>query len=476
MPTYITGSSNYPYNLDLLPTGTTDPTISYVLDEIRDDNGVVTQSGNTITAVELNATYTIIDKLETVLGYNPAGSYSDVASRLNDMQFSGSNAFLHLSGGSITGFVDFVSGSTLNVTKLNGNSLTVTLSGTTNIYGSGNIGVVSTGNLSIAVANASLTGTSVTVSADNLILSGGASSTLSAGSNIISMSPTGTLINQNIVPQTGSSIDLGSATSHINNLYVNNIITTGSNTINGYVPKSGSDFYGILTFTGTAGLVLGTGVNISTAGSGINNMGSLNNPMGEVYTKTLYATNVTGMSPINFLSDISLSGNITTQQPGTTIGSVSNPINTLYVTNIVGATGLDATKLVQRSGSDMFGNLSVTGNANVMLGSGSNVVPIQSGTSQIGTTGSYMSNVYTNSINNRSVGSMVFGELMTGTTDGINRTFWFSRQPASNYAMVFVSGLYVIPAVDFIFSGSAIIFTGSFAAPTTPPYAGFYVY
>ena len=478
MSNFLTGSSNYPFNLDLLPTGVgTNPTISYVLDEIRDGNGVVIQSGTPITAIEMNSVYTIIDKLENVFGYKPEGSYTDVASRLNDMQFSGSNAFLHLSGGSITGFVDFLSGSVLNVTTLNGNALTMHLSGTTNIFGSGNINLTSTGNIAVTANNITATGISVIMQGTNLSLNGGSSSTLSAVSNQIVLSATGTSINKNIVPSSGASVDLGSTSSYINNIYVNNLIATGA-TIAGYVTQSGSVMSGNLKFTGNAGIVLQTGSNITNIGSGLNNLGDTNNPFAAVYTKVLAATTITGLSPITFVSDIRLGDGISIGASGTgiTFGSATNPITTIYATSIVGATGLDPNGLVARSGSTMFGNLTMTGTSNIVLNSGSAILAGTSGNAVIGSTGSYMGNVYTNSINNRAVGTMIFNEMLTGTTLSGNNTFFLSHVPANNYAMIFVSGIYARPGLDYNFSGAAVIFTGSFAAPSTSPWAGFYVY
>lgn len=479
MSTYITGSSNYPSNLDLLPTGSTSPTISYVLDEIRDGNGVVIQSGNKITAIEVNSIYTIIDKVENVLGYNPEGSFADVSSRLNNMQFSGSLAFLHLSGGNIFGPVDFISGSTLTVTNMVGDNLTTILSGNTNIYSSGNIGLASTGNLTISVANASITGLALTIAGSNVVMNGNASNTLSSSVNQIVLTAASTSINSSIIPLTGSSVDVGSTGSFINNLYVNNIISTGiGGGVNGYVTQSGSVMHGNLQFTGNAGIILTTGSNITNIGSGTNNLGDSNNPFSGIYTKVLHASFISGLSPVTFLSDIILNpgSTLTASGTGVVIGSITNPIDTIYATHIVGATGLDANLLVARSGSSMFGNLTISGNANIVLNSGSNVTVVSSGNSNIGSTGSYIGNVYTNSINNRPLGTMVFNELMTGTTNGVNRTFWLSNIPASNFAMIFVSGLYTRPSVDYVFSGSAVVFTGSFAAPTTAPYAGFYVY
>ncbi len=116
----------------------------------------------------------------------------------------------------------------------------------------------------------------------------------------------------------------------------------------------------------------------------------------------------------------------------------------------------------------------MSGTANLVLNSGSNVRIANSGQSNVGSTGSYVGSVYTNSINDIPVGSVVFNEMLTGTTDGVNKTFFFSHTPANNYAMVFVSGLFVRPSTDYVFSGNAIVLNS--IAPTTPPYAGFYIY
>lgn len=64
----------------------------------------------------------------------------------------------------------------------------------------------------------------------------------------------------------------------------------------------------LLGFSG--GVHLSSGTDILNTASGINNLGSFSNPFSGIYAKTVYATNITGMSPINVLSDIVLSANI----------------------------------------------------------------------------------------------------------------------------------------------------------------------
>jgi hypothetical protein len=248
------------------------------------------------------------------------------------------------------------------------------------------------------------------------------------------------------------------------------VTVTGGSNIAGYVAVTGSSLSG--TFT------MQSGASIVNTTSGVNNLGSSNLPFANVFTKTINATYISGLSPVTFLSSIIMSpgSTITTSGTGVTIGSSDNPISTLYVSNIIGATGLDATQIVHTTGSAMTGSLTMNSGTAVVLNSGASVSAAISGTAQIGSTGSYLGNVYTNAVNNRPIGNMVFNELLTGTTDGVNRTFFFSHKPASNYATVFYSGLYVRPGVDYVFSGNAIVFTGSFAAPVTSPYAGFYVY
>lgn len=475
---FITGSSNFPADFDLFPTGTgVNATVAYVLDEIRDTNGVVIQSGNTITAVEVNSVYTIIDKVEHVLGVNPEGSYADVATRLTALSTSGPNVFLPVTGGSLSGPVTFQSGATVSLQGMIGNNLTAMLLGTTTFNGSGNVNLNTTGNISATAANITMTGVSVTIQGSNLVLQGSITNTLQAGSNQLKLSSSVTTTTNDIVP-TGGSVNLGTSTQPFNSIYVNNIVSTGAASVNNYVAQSGSSMFGNLKMTGNAAIVLNTGSNITNIGSGINSLGDSNNPFSGVFTKTLAVTTITGLSPITFASDIRFASGATIGASGTgiTIGSAANPITTIYATAVVGATGLDLTALVTKSGSSMFGNLTFSGNAGIVLNSGSNITTNTSGVGNIGASGTPLGNIYVKSINSRSQANFIFNESLTGTTDGVNKHFFFANTPSVGSAMIFVSGALILPTSQYVISGTSLFLTGSMYAPTSAPVAGLYLY
>jgi len=475
MAQYITGSSNYPYDNDLYPTGVgVNPTLAFVLDEVRANNGVVTQSGNAVAAEDVNVVYSIVNKLENVLGYNPAGNYPDVSTRLNNIQLSGAGAYLHLSGGNIFGPVIYATGATLTVTNLVGQNLVGVLSGNTSLTATDNLTISTASGKTLTLTGAGLSnyvsnfyGTSITTNS----LSVNSSSTLFTGNSISFSMASSISFGNSLVPSASGSLDLGSPSLQWRNIYATGgINASGVSNIAGMVAVTGSSLSG--TFT------MQSGAAIVNSVSGVNNLGSSNYPFANVYTKTINATYVSGLSPVTFLSNIVMNQgtSITVSGTGVTMGSLANPINTIYATNIIGATGLDPNGLVQRSGSSVFGNITFSGNANLVLNSGSNITVGSSGNSQIGSTGSYLGNVYTNAINNSAVGHMIFNEMLTGTVGPSGFTFWLSHTPSNNYAMIFVNGIYQPPTVNYVFSGNAIVFTGTNVAPTAQPYAGFYVY
>jgi len=457
---FITGSSNYPIDFDLSPSGTgTAATLFYVLDEIRDSNGVVTQSGNTVIARDVNVAYTVINQLERTLGLGVEGYYPDVSARLNFMENSGNLAFVHITGDSMLGVLTFPSGaSRLIVTNLTSSGLNWVMSGNSSIVSNGDVSIGASGNLNVDVSNVNITGSSVILNVNSLVVNGL------------------TQVSNDIVPGVGV-VNLGSTGSFFDTLYVDTIVSTGSSSLP-YVHESGNSMFGNLNFTGSAGITLDSGSNISNLISGVNQLGDVANPFGGVYTKYLFATNISGLSPITFLSDLEFASgtNIAASGSGITIGSASNPISVLYAQTLVGPSGFDIGAMVAKSGSDIFGNITFSGNANLVMNSGSNIETNMSGVGNIGTSGTPFANVYANTINNRTPASFGFNEILSGTADGINKTFTFANAPSSNYAMVFVSGMLIAPTTQYIISGTSLFLTGSMYAPTTAPVAGFYIF
>ncbi len=167
---FVTGTANFPNNYDLSPTGSSAPTLIYVLDEIRDVNGVIIQSGNTVKARDINVGYTVIDSIEKTLGINPEGAYGNVASRLDFIETSGNGAFVHITGDTITGHIVFSTGITVgSVTSSNLNWLA---SGNSNISALGNITVSTTGNSNLNVGNLFMTGSSAVFNVNSFVVNG----------------------------------------------------------------------------------------------------------------------------------------------------------------------------------------------------------------------------------------------------------------------------------------------------------------
>lgn len=457
---FVTGTSNYPSDFDLNPSGTgTTSTLSFVLDEIRDSNGVVIQSGNTVIARDVNVAYTVLNQVERTLGLDPEGNYPDVSARLNFMENSGNLAFVHVTGGAMLGPLVFPSGVPLVLTNLSTTGLNWVMSGNSTISSNGNISLSTTGNFNFFVGNITVTGSSVQLNTNSLTING----LTTVGNDIVPSAP---------------SIDLGSTGSAFDTLYVNNIVSTGVTVLNNYVAHSGDSMFGNLNMTGSAGIVLGSGSNISVLNSGTSQMGSSSLPFGDVFTKTLHASFISGLSPVTLQSDLRfVSGaSIGASGTGITIGSASNPISVIYASNVIGATGLDVNAVVAKSGSSIFGNITFSGNANLILNSGSNVRTAVSGVGNIGASGTPFAAVYANTINNRSQSNLAFNETLTGTTDGINKRFFFSNAPSVGAAMIFVSGGLILPTTQYIISGTSLYLTGVMYAPTTAPVAGFYLY
>jgi hypothetical protein len=461
---YITGTSNYPSDFDLNPSGSgTTSTLLYVLDEIRDSNGVVTQSGNKVVAYDVNVAYTVLDQIERVLGANPEGTFTTVADRLQFLSTGtsfGASAFVHLTGDVVLGPLTMQSGASLIVTDVTSSGLLWVMSGNSTITSTGSF-TQTAGSYNLSTDTYYYDGQSYAANATIILLNG----------SLISISG-------NIEPLYDGTFDIGSTGSYFNNLYVNNIITTGTgiSSINGVVASSGGSIGGNLDLTGTASLSFGSGSSITNTVSGINQLADDSNPFGDIYTKTLHVTNITGMSPINILSNLEFGSGVTigANATGVVIGSVSNPIDIIYASSLVGVSGLDQNAIVQKSGSDIFGNLTFSGNADLVLSSGSDISTSVSGVGSIGASGTPFADLYVNRINDRSQANLVFNETLTGTTDGVNKHFYFANSPTS--AMVFVSGMLILPATQYVISGNSLFLTGSMYAPTSSPVAGFYIY
>ena len=490
---FITGTSNYPGDFDVDPTGlSVNPSLEFVLDEIRDGvTGVVTQSGNKVVAIDVNSIYSITDKIERVLGTNPQDTFDTVASRLNYLAYSGVLAFLPITGGSMAGALTVPSGLDFNVHSIISSGLNWTITtGTASINAQEGLVISSSGDATIDASNLLLagvliegTGNNISFIANSAVLVSGQNSTTIYGSgNQIVVSSGQTTITKRITPTVAESgtVDLGTVDSYFGTIYADNL-NAGGVSLEPFLPSTGGNVTGDVTITGS-NLNLKDGSHVVNDVSGINNMGSSDYPFGDIYTKTINASFVSGLSPITFLSDIILDSgsNFTFSGTDTIMGSVSTPLDTLYVTTIIGATGLDANTLVHKSGSNIFGDINFTGISSIVLdGTGNNISVNTSGTVTIASTGNRLSGIYTDTINDQTPGNMMWNEESAGTLDGVNKVFTLTNSPVLAHQMVFLSGILINPATDYVMSSNTITIQAGYPAPTTAsgrPRAGFYIY
>ena len=154
------------------------------------------------------------------------------------------------------------------------------------------------------------------------------------------------------------------------------------------------------------------------------------------------------------------------------MGSSLKPLETLYVNEIVGATGLNPTQFIRKSGDDVWGHIQFTGTGMLTV-SESGMTTQSSGTADIGSTGIRFNNVYTNQINDRVPAEARFHEPFTGTVDGANTIFTLTNSPNQNNLLVFLDGKYQKAVDDYSLAGDTVTFI---TAPTSRPQAGFYLF
>ena len=112
-----------------------------------------------------------------------------------------------------------------------------------------------------------------------------------------------------------------------------------SHGITGFAALSGANFGGnvftpIISATTVSGNTFDVVGNINLINSGTSSIGSLSNPLSDIYAKTGHFTNLSGMSPITTYSDIlpATSGNIN-------FGTAALPFATLYATTVTTPSG-----------------------------------------------------------------------------------------------------------------------------------------
>lgn len=253
-----------------------------------------------------------------------------------------------------------------------------------------------------------------------------------------------------IIPLSAGNSFVGSAAQTFKTGYFDGIMLNGvtlSPSAGGLTGPVSSVNNGIATWNGTAGTAL------------------LNN-------------NVT--LSLNILSG--LSGIMPGQSGVNSVGSASMPFSTGYFNTII----LNGASLVTANGDVTGGNASTNneivrynGTTGKAIQSGSRWTidntglfsPLTSGTQSIGTSGLYLSGVFTNRINTALVTKVMFMEEPTGLVNGINSGFTLVKAPYGTSLALFKNGLLMLPSgvhsstFDYRLAGVNITFY-------TPPVSG----
>jgi hypothetical protein len=460
MPSLNSGLSIYPSGFDLnAPSGST---MFYVYDEVRDPfTGNVTSSGSEIIGVQVNTAYTSINNIEQVLGLNPQGVYSTVADRiLATESVSGSQAFVKKVGDSMSGNLLMVSGAVISTSYIvSPSGLSWSGAGAFILENSGPVTI----NSAATVINSS---GSATIDTGQLL-------TIRAGSglnNVLTITSGSATFFQTILPS--GLINIGAASNPIDILYVNSLSGAAVSLLfpsGSFLSLSGGVLSGNTTFSGAS---------ILTAESGTGDIGSFAFPFSGVYAKTGYFTSISGMSPINILSELVLSSGISPQTSGTlSLGSSDFPFisaNISTVTTnavIISGVSFNPSSVVQASGGTVTGNLS--------LASGATIVNAVSGVNDLGSQAAPFSNIWAASLNGNSSVRFRFNELLNPVSPS-GYTFVSAPSGATvidTMTMAGVTGVarYLIPTTHYTISGSLLTLTTGFSASGSL-YSPFYIY
>ena len=220
---------------------------------------------------------------------------------------------------------------------------------------------------------------------------------------------------QTILPAVSGLYDIGSAGQPLRALYADNLFAKSIGS--GLVVASAQ--IGNIVVTGS--VVYGPGVTVTNQSSGTVNLGSPSDPFGTIYATTV----ITSTSSGTFLSKLGdtmigqlalgTGSNITAVGSGVdNMGSISNPLGTIYAQNVFGA-NLD-NRYVAVTGDTMTGPLTIsnimsTGNLSITVGSG--IVNI---------TGSYITETAQNITLTSTVGPIIIGANSELQLGGFNDT------------------------------------------------------
>ena len=314
-----------------------------------------------------------------------------------------SDQFVARAGDSMYGDLD-ITGTAALVTDLIKNNL-------------GNLALTSTAGINLTAASAISIGTSTAANIDISTFGG----QVSINSSIV-FGPGGIAILGDMLPDFSGSHNLGSPSLPYNAVYANNIV--GLQLSGNFVSKIGDSMSGSLVMGDPAGT--GTQPSIYTESiislapssdlaitAGELNFNATNNVTFDLGPSGNQVFQI-GLSNIYWSTDFlpTISGTFD-------IGSPSLYVDYVYANNIVAK--------VLQSGVEIpygaIGDLSVTGT--ITMGTGSSIVPSQSGTVTIGSSGNPIGNLYVdNIISNGSTGTYVqkAGDGMTGdlTMTGAN--------------------------------------------------------
>lgn len=235
-----------------------------------------------------------------------------------------------------------------------------------------------------------------------------ANSSLVTLSNNLQVGPSFVGVNSTVIPSIDAIYDLGSSTNKFANIYADNIV--GAAISGAFVRTTGDQM------TGDLNMGFGSAINVQNINSFVPS-GNLNVNVGQF---NLTATNnihfdvgPTGNQKMQIgLTEIFVSDDIIPTISGNfNLGAPSLYYKAIYVDNL-SVNSITSGSTIQGA---TFGNLNITGTLG--FASGSSVVALQSGTINIGTSGSPFGTLYVNNIvTSQTTGTFVnkFGDTMIG--------------------------------------------------------------
>lgn len=226
-----------------------------------------------------------------------------------------------------------------------------------------------------------------------------------------------------------------------------------------------------------------SGVNLVPEASGINQLGTTDNPFIRLYVNAVWLSGIdlaSNLGAIYGFSSSSSSG-ILSSGDWTTFNNKQNqlgytPLNSVLSGNITssnsGLYSLATPSIPLGSIASTTGVFEfLSGYPTITLQS--TIAPISSGNIALGLTENRLSGVFTNTINTATVAAQKFNQVPNGLVNGVNKVYTYTFIPYNNSLVTYVNGLRMIPSGvgstgnDYVLSGLTQTFNNAIASGST---------